>query len=331
VYEGNAFSFPHGLIFRPTSEVAGYNPAIPTKYFRRDNILFRPINKVYELQNQVFSVGDLSQGSHLFPFRTEKLSLVEPMILFMGKVGCRQHRVLDSKNLILNNRVFCYTHIMKLLLTSGGITNKKIADALFELAGKPAGEIVVAFIPTAMNAAQNDKAWFADDLYRIKQQNFKKLDIVDISALPKEIWQPKLEAADILFFSGGVTLHLMKWMNDSGLKELLPELLKTRVYAGISAGSMIMSPSLELTSKDHKILYKEKFGYETNEGLGYVDFYFRPHLNSPDRPENQKEFLTEIAKKLPAPLYALDNQMAIKVIDGKVELIGEGEYLIFNK
>jgi hypothetical protein len=37
----------------------------------------------------------LSQWSHLFPFRTEKLSTVEPMILLVGKVGSRQDIVFD--------------------------------------------------------------------------------------------------------------------------------------------------------------------------------------------------------------------------------------------
>lgn len=220
---------------------------------------------------------------------------------------------------------------MKLLLTSGGITNKKIADALLELVGKKAEDITLAFIPTAANASPSDKKWFIKDLYNIKQQGYKLIDIVDISALSRNVWQPRLEVADVLFFSGGVTFHLMYWLEKSGLKKILPELLKTRVYAGISAGSMIMCPTLKLTSEAHRILYKEKFGYETNEGLGYVDFYLRPHLNAPGKIENQKEFLVEMAKKIPQTIYGIDDQMAIKVVDGKVELMGEGEYLIFNK
>jgi len=221
---------------------------------------------------------------------------------------------------------------MKLLLTSGGITNKTITDALFELAGKKAEEITLAFIPTAANAESNDKGWFIENLYQLKQQNFKMLDIVDISALPKWNWQPRLEVADVLFFSGGITPHLMHWVEKSGLQELLPELLKTRVYVGVSAGSVITSPTLALSSQDKALWYKEKFGgQEIKEGLGFVDFYIRPHLNSPKFPNTRKEFLEEIAKQIPQTIYGLDDQMALKVVDGKVEAVGEGEYLIFNK
>ena len=219
---------------------------------------------------------------------------------------------------------------MKLLLTSSGLTNKSITKALFELVGKEPKDTKVSFIPTAMNLSLTpDKGWFVKDLYNIKQTGVKWLDIVDISAMPKEIWLPRLEAADVLFFSGGVTLHLMKVLKDSGLKDLLPDLLKTRVYAGISAGSMIVTPSVQLTSEDHKIFYKEKFGYSDESGLGYVDFYIRPHFGSPGKKENSTEFLEEMVKKI-SPIYALDDQSAIKIDAGNMEVITEGKYQKFE-
>ena len=43
-------------------------------------------------------LGGLTQGSHLFPFRTEKLSLVVVMILiYMGKVASRQDKIFNTK------------------------------------------------------------------------------------------------------------------------------------------------------------------------------------------------------------------------------------------
>jgi len=220
---------------------------------------------------------------------------------------------------------------MKLLLTSGGLTNKTIADALLELVGKPANEIKLAFIPTAANVATVDMSWFIDNLWQIKQQKFKYIDIVDISALLIENWQPRLEAADILFFSGGNTSHLMRWLEESGLKKMLPELLKTRVYVGVSAGSIVTGPTLDTANAEKASRYKKQFGYETNTGLRFVDFCVRPHLNSASSPHSRKEFLEEISKKIPQTIYGIDDQMALKVVDGKVEIVGEGEYLVFNK
>lgn len=219
---------------------------------------------------------------------------------------------------------------MKLLLTSGGITNKSIAKALFDLVGKRPSETSIAFIPTAANVARGDMGWFAKNIFEIYSLGLKFFDVVDISAVPKSIWLPKLEAADVLFFSGGNTLHLVRWLNESGLKDLLPELLKTRVYAGVSAGSICVSKTLELSGSAKAGYYKEQFGYETNEGLGYVDFFVRPHLNKPGKEGWSKETLEEIAKRI-SPIYALDDQSAVKVVDGKVEIVSEGEYIVFNK
>jgi len=220
---------------------------------------------------------------------------------------------------------------MKLLLTSNGLSNQSIAKALFDLVSKPASETSIAFIPTAMNVGSGDKEWFIDDLYNIKKQGLKNIDVVDISALPKDIWLPRIETADVLFFSGGNSFHLMRWINESGLAELLPELLKTRVWAGISAGSMVTNPTLALSSKDKKIYYEEKFGAVTEKALGFVNFYTRPHFNSPDFPQATKDYLEEVAKDIPDTIYALDDDSALKVVDGKVEVITEDEYLILNK
>lgn len=220
---------------------------------------------------------------------------------------------------------------MKLLLTSAGLKNKTLAKAVLDLAGKPAEEISVVFIPTAMSVTGNDKSWFIKNLEELRDQKYKLIDIVDISALPKWNWQPRLEVADVIFVSGGVTAHLIRSIEESGLKELLPELLKTKVWVGISAGSIVMSPTLALSDVDKMLWYKEKFGYEAKSGLNFVDFYIRPHLNSPRHVKSREEFVAQTAKEVSQTIYALDDQMAIKVVDGKVEVIGEGDYLVFNK
>lgn len=216
---------------------------------------------------------------------------------------------------------------MKLLLSSNGLSNQSIANALFELVGKPAEEIVVAFIPTAMNVARGSKDWFINDLSNIKKQGFKFIDIVDISALPKEIWLPKLEDADVLFFSGGNTYHLMYWLQKSGLAELLTGLLETRVYAGISAGSIITNPSLVVTSEDKRKYYEDNFGYNSEAALNLVDFYIYPHFNSPKHLHSNADALRKAAKETKKTVYGLDDNTALKVVDNEVTVVTEGEYL----
>ena len=217
---------------------------------------------------------------------------------------------------------------MKLLLTSSGLTNKSISNALFELVGKKPEDTSIAFIPTASNPETGDKNWFIDDLVNIQKQGFKSISIVDISAVSENIWRPQLEEADVLFFNGGNSYHLMNWINKSGLAKLLPEMLKTKVYAGSSAGSMVTTPDLILRLS--KIIYGDDIEKENMDGLNYVDFYFLPHLNSPDFPNRMEEKIREAAKDLSKKIYSLDDQTALKVADGKVEVISEGKYLEFN-
>jgi dipeptidase E len=218
---------------------------------------------------------------------------------------------------------------MKLLLTSGGITNKSIADALFDLVGKKPQDTSLVFIPTAANTEKGDKSWFIDDLLNLKKQNFKSIDIADISAVDEKIWRPKLEEVDVLFFEGGNTYHLMEWINKSGLASLLPELLKNKVYVGLSAGSMVTSK--DLTLRISQIAYEEDLDKtEDMPGLNFVDFYLLPHLNSPYFEKLREDFIREAVQGIPEKIYVLDDNSALKVVDGKVEVISEGKWFVIN-
>lgn len=219
---------------------------------------------------------------------------------------------------------------MKLLLTSGGITNSSIANALFELTGKRPEEMTVAFIPTASNVEVGDKDWLITDLINLKKQNFKSIEIADISAVNEKIWKPSLERADILFFEGGNTYHLMRWLNKSGLADLLPELLKDKVYVGVSAGSMVTNPDLNL--KLSQVIYEEDMS-ETKElkGLNFVDFYFLPHLNSEWFEKMRKENIEKAAQEINRTIYALDDNSALKIIDGKIEVVSQGKWFAINQ
>lgn len=218
---------------------------------------------------------------------------------------------------------------MKLLLTSNGLSNQSIANALFDLVGKKPEDTSLVFIPTASNIETGDKDWLINDLINLKKQNFKSIAITDISAVPENIWRPQIEEADVLLFEGGDTYHLMVWMDKSGLAKLLPELLKNKVYVGISAGSMVTNPDLDVRLS--QIIYGEDFEKTSMLGLGLVDFYVLPHLHSPYYPVRMEEKIKEAAKEWSRKIYALDDQSALKVVDGKVEVITEGKYLVFNE
>ncbi len=218
---------------------------------------------------------------------------------------------------------------LKLLLTSAGVTNKTIAQAVIDLVGKPASEISVLFIPTAANTVEGDKGWLIDNLSEFKKQEYKSLDILDIAGVPEKVWRPRMEASDLICFGGGNEQYLVKVIRESGIDKVLPELLKTRVYMGISAGSMVVGQFL---SHDlMKVVYPEEVFEELSEPLAYVDCLFIPHLNSDYFTQVRKEVLEKHKADFNFPLYACDDDSALKIVGRNIEVIGEGECVILNK
>jgi len=218
---------------------------------------------------------------------------------------------------------------MKLLLTSGGITNASIEKALFDLVGKKPEDTTLVFIPTASHVEKGDKSWLIDDLINLKKLGLKSIEIADISAVDEEVWRPKFEEADILFFEGGNTYHLMRWIKKSGLDALLPGFLKTKVYVGVSAGSMVACKDLLL--KQSQLIYEEDLTETENmAGLHLVDVYVLPHLNSEYFTKLREDAIREATQGMTETVYALDDQSALKVVDGAVEVVSEGKWFRVN-
>ncbi len=206
---------------------------------------------------------------------------------------------------------------MKLLLTSAGITNRSLATALKRMVK---GKIRIAFIPTAANVTEDEKDWLIKNYNECEKLG--PVDIVDISALNKKIWLPRLKEANVIVVGGGDTRYLMSWVIKSGLKRELPALLRNRIYVGISAGSIITAKRLFSSSE---FLYREE-KRTTPAGLGYIDFNVRSHFNSPYFPKLRDRYLRKAAKRVEGSLYALDDNSGIVYINGRIKVISEGKW-----
>lgn len=218
---------------------------------------------------------------------------------------------------------------MKLLLTSSGITNKSIAQALLELLGKPFGKSHITFIPTAANVEKGDKTWLVNDMNNLKKLGFITFDVMDISAVPKDYWLPSFEDADVLVFGGGNTNYLLTWLHKSGVTKELPPILKTKVYMGISAGSMVTAKYISLSSTN-LLYYEKREKVVRDKGLGFVNFEIRPHLNSPDFPKVRIEYLEKFAHEVQTPFYAIDDASAVRVVGDDVDVVSEGVWKKFS-
>jgi dipeptidase E len=67
-----------------------------------------------------------------------------------------------------------------------------------------------------------------------------------------------------------------------------------------------------------------------DSALGLVDFSLFPHLDHEDLPENSMADAERWAAGVPVPGYAIDDQTAIKVTDGAVEVVSEGHWKLFS-
>jgi dipeptidase E len=224
---------------------------------------------------------------------------------------------------------------MKLLLSSNGLSNDSIATAFKELISKDPKDSKVAFIPTAANPERINKDWLIDDLYRIKEQGYW-VDVIDLVAIKSADLRSALNNVDAIFVGGGNSFYLSYWMQKSGFFEIVPELLQTKVYAGISAGSMIAGSSL-LESGGIKDGYIDEHYYDksikdeaSDKTLNLVDIIFRPHLNSPSFAMVTEENLVKIAPKLHNLMYALDDQSALVIVEGEIKVVSEGKWKVFN-
>jgi dipeptidase E len=221
---------------------------------------------------------------------------------------------------------------MRLLLTSGGVTNASIEAALVDLLDKPIADSSALCIPTAqwghpMCTPTSARHFVAGDTEStMTSLGWKSVGLLELTALPgmtRERWVPWVESTDVLLVDGGDATYLCHWLRESGLADLLPRLTDL-VWVGVSAGSMVMTPRI---GSDF-VAWTPPNG--SDETLGVVDFSIFPHLNHPMMPENTIDTARRWAAEIGGPGYVIDDATAIVVADDHVEVVSEGEWQLLN-
>ena len=217
---------------------------------------------------------------------------------------------------------------MKLLLTSGGVKNARIRAALVDLLGKPIADCRALCIPTAEYGhpmCTPESAWrfiAGHSPAPMSDLGWKSVGLLELMALPsigEERWVPWVRQSDVLLVDGGDALFLCHWMRQSGLADLLPS-LHEKVWVGVSAGSMVMTPRIG----EYFVNWRPAAGGDST--LGIVDFSIFPHLDHADMPGNTLAHAERWAADIGGPAYAIDDETAIQVVDGTVDVISEGHW-----
>ncbi len=223
---------------------------------------------------------------------------------------------------------------MRLLLTSAGVKNASIRNSLLDLLGKPIEESSALCIPTAQyghpHVGPGVRPWKFISGHEpgtpMVELGWKSVGVLELTALPsidEEKWVPLVRETDALLVAGGDALYLYHWMRESGLVDLLPSLSET-VWVGLSAGSMVMTPRIG----EDFVGWKSPTG--SDETLGLVDFSICPHLAPDGMPGNSMAEAEAWAATIDGPAYAMDDETAISVVDGKVEVVSEGQWRLFS-
>jgi dipeptidase E len=223
---------------------------------------------------------------------------------------------------------------VKLLLTSSGITNASIEDALVDVLGKPIAESNALCIPTGVQPFPGGPSHVYQFITATNSGpmcglGWKSLGVLELTALPsirEDYWKPAVQETDALLVWGGSPMYLCYWMRESGLAEVLPSLRPEMVYVGTSGGAMVATPDFGGVRYD---------GFEpltgSDDALGLVDFSVFPHLDRKDGlPPAPQEEIETWAAGLSVPAYAIDDDTAIKVVDGSVEVVSEGRWMLLN-
>ena len=221
---------------------------------------------------------------------------------------------------------------MKLLLTSGGVTNASIHEALVGLLAKPIADSTALCIPTAewghtaCTPFGVRRFVLGDGPGGLCGLGWKSVGVLELTALPSigaDRWVPWVKEADVLLVDGGDATYLCHWMRESGLADLIPSLSET-VWVGVSAGSMVMTPRI---GPDF-VHWPEDGG--DDRMLGLVDFSIFPHLGHEMMPDNTLPEAERWAAGLDGPAYAVDDATAFSVVDGAVEVVSEGTWHVLR-
>lgn len=233
--------------------------------------------------------------------------------------------------MICRVQTVCYNRDMKLLLTSAGLTTETIIKAYEKLVGKKRQNIKVVAIEDAAKAEAGDLTWFKEEKQRVLA-NSKTFTVLPLQDQPLTKVRKLIDDADVIYCFGGNADYLTKVLEDTGLAQVLPEILAEKVWVGSSAGSCV------LCYKESEQTAREVF-QETptiDHYLNLVPVVLLPHYHGWFKFE-EPEILRE-AKSSKYPVYALSDHAALKVTtstsktDGKTsdktqfDLIGEDYY-----
>jgi len=204
---------------------------------------------------------------------------------------------------------------MKLFLTSAGLINKEVADKFVQQLSKPIKEnrvLVVAYAKT-----EKEEYYVNGSKQEIKDLGFEQVEIANMS---NEINVSSLDDFDVIYVCGGNTFSILNKLRETELdKFIVDQVKKGSIYIGVSAGSIIAGPSIEIAGwgEDGD---ENEVGLEDLTGFNLTDISIYPHFS-----EDQRNEVEEFKKQAKNKVIELTDNQAVFVDESKIELLGKSQ------
>lgn len=213
---------------------------------------------------------------------------------------------------------------MKIALYSDekAVVNKDADIASLNLVNKKYSDIKFGYVPSSSDKDRKHFNHTKDywSKYGINDYVFYSLDDEYNERSIK-----RLNACDIVYLSGGNTFRFLFSIKERKFDKFLRSyLLKGGVVIGISAGAMVLTPTIRFTYEYHK--YRGDLeGLNTDNlkdlsGIGIVKFEFIPHVDE----ENKSNFIRTVG-------YNYSDYPKYHVADGGAVIINGSEIRCFGK
>lgn len=224
---------------------------------------------------------------------------------------------------------------MRMLLTSNGIQNAVIQNAVVDLLGMPLSEARIVVVIDAILPFPGDKSKLVEHLMQIRSLGWAEFDVLSLFAGPASLVESRLQSADVVFGYGGSNHWLAHSWIATGLLPALRAILDEKVYIGWSAGSMIFSrlhgASIDaFDDQDEVDLFKLGKG---EPALPLLDWFLMPHLGASYFPDHDDDWAARCALRLGGPIWFLDDESALLVRDPnrEPEVVSSGHWLRFDE
>jgi len=196
-----------------------------------------------------------------------------------------------------------------IFLTSTGLSSKNVYDKFKEIADSKSLKKVVIITTASSDKENNQYSQLA--LSQLKSVGFDVLDFYDF----ENDGLKYLSQYDVIYVCGGNTFKLMKFAREMNFDKEVESLLKRGgIYIGVSAGSLIIGPSIQIANEIHPDV--NEVGLADFKGFNIIDLIVFPHYSS-EFGEEIKSFESKNNIKV----ERLTNSQAILVKDGKKTLI----------